>query len=147
MGKCPTSFLFIHLEADVDAQKRSNDAGTSNMFAEIVQLLVNHGADVTALDINHSTPLYLASLHGVPEAMQILIEHGADVNAQNMKNETPLHRASLVGDTESVQLLIKHGADVTSKNWIYQTPLHFACSWVSANTASFVFYVRADVNG
>ena len=115
-------------------------------MAEAVLLFVNHGADVTALDITHLTPLHLASLRGVPEAIRILIEHGADVNAQNETNLTPLHMASLVGNTEGVQLLIKHGADVTSKDWNLKTPLHFASSWVSSDTASFIFQLKAEVN-
>ena len=63
-------------------------------MAETVLLLVNYGADVTALNINLSTPLHLASSHTVPEAIRILIEQGADVNAQNETNLTPLHRVS-----------------------------------------------------
>lgn len=131
----------IHLQADVNGQidRDHKYLDTSNMIVETVQLLVDHGADVTALDITHSTPLHLASLQGVLEAMQILIEHGADVKAQNETNLTPLHRASLLGDPQIVQLLIDHGADVTAKDWNHQTPLHFASSWVSADTASFMF--------
>ena len=133
VGKCQSASLRIHLVADVNAQIRSNrnDTDTSNIMAETVRLLVNSGADVTALDINHSTPLHMEPLHAVPEAMGILIEHGADVNAQNETNLTPLHKASLIGNAEAVQLLIKHGADVTSKNWNDDTPLHFALSWAS----------------
>jgi ankyrin repeat protein len=40
-------------------------------MAEAAQLLVDRGADVTALDITHLTPLHVASLSGNPEAMKI----------------------------------------------------------------------------
>ena len=135
------SFL-THLQADKHGQisRRDDDyLDRSKLIVETVRLLVDHGADVNALDCSHSTPLHLASLQGVLDAVQILIKHGADVNARNETNLTPLHGASLLGDVQIVQLLIDHGADVTAKDWNDQMPLHFASSWVSADTTSFIF--------
>ena len=131
--------LLTHLQADKNGQiSRDNDdyRDRSKIIVETVRLLVDHGADVNALDCTQSTPLHLASLQGVLEAVQILMKHGADVNAQNETNSTPLHGASLLGDVQIVQLLIDHGADVNAKDWNQQTPLHFASSWVSADAAS-----------
>ena len=137
-----------HLQADVNGQipRDDNYLDRSNVIVKTVQLLVDHGADVNALDSTHSTPLHLVLLQEVPEAVQFLINHGADVNAQNETNLTPLHMASLPGDVKIVQLLIGHGADVTAKDWKHQTPLHFALSWVSTDTASFMFSLRAGIN-
>ena len=142
-------FLLTHLRADKIGQIDRRDVDYLDRFkiiVETVRLLVDHGADVNALYYSHSTPLHLASSQGILEAVQILIKHGADVNAQNETNLTPLHLASLLGDIQIVQLLIDHGADVTAKDWNDQTPLHFASSWVSADTASFMFYLKADLN-
>ncbi|KAI9443994.1 hypothetical protein H4582DRAFT_1807258, partial [Lactarius indigo] len=61
--------------------------------AEILQLLIAHGADVHAQDGNRSTPLHLASSMGSTEAVRLLIEHGADVNAWDRNHKTPLHLA------------------------------------------------------
>ena len=140
--------LLTHLQADKHGQisRRDDDyLDRSKLIVETVRLLVDHGADVNALDCSHSTPLHLASLQGVLDAVQILIKHGADVNARNETNLTPLHGASLLGDVQIVQLLIDHGADVTTKDWNDQMPLHFASSWVSADTTSFIFYLRVDM--
>ena len=104
-------------------------------MTENVKLLVDHGADVTALDITHSTPLHVASSSGNLEVLRILVEGGADVNAQNETHLTPLHIASLEGNAETVQLLIEHGADVTARDWNHWTPLHFASSLVSSETS------------
>jgi ankyrin repeat protein len=101
---------------------------------EIVRLLINHGADVTAQDMTCSTPLQLASYSGILEVVQILLENGSGVNARNETHSTPLHRASLLGCVESVQVLINHGADVNAQDWTDKTPLHLASSWVSAKT-------------
>ena len=133
--------LLTDLQADKYGQigRRDDDyLDRSKIIVETVRLLVDHGADVNALDCSLSTPLHLASLQGVLDAVQILIKHGADVNARNETNFTPLHGASLLGDVQIVQLLIDHGADVTAKDWNDQMPLHFASSWVSADTTSFI---------
>lgn len=106
-------------------------------MAEIVRLLIDYGADVTARDTTHSTPLHLASFSGIPEIVQILIEKGSDVNAQNETNLTPLHKAALLGCAESVQLLINNGADVNAQDWVHKTPLHLASYWVSSKTCHF----------
>ena len=134
--------LLTHLQADKNGQinRRSDDyIDRSKIIVETVQLLVDHGADVNALDLSHSTPLHLASLQGVLDAVQVLIKHGADVNARNETNLTPLHGVSLLGDVQIVQLLIDHGADVTAKDWNDEMPLHYASSWVRAETTSFMF--------
>ena len=61
---------------------------------EIVRLLINHGADVTAQDKTHSTPLHMASSEVNTKIVQLLIEHGADVTVKNEGHSTPLHLAS-----------------------------------------------------
>ena len=140
--------LLARRQADKNGQiSRRNDdyLDRSKIIVETVRLLVDRGAEVNAPDYSHSTPLHLASLQGFLEAVQILIKHGADVNPQNETNLTPLHWASLMGDVQIVQLLIDRGADVTAKDWNDQTPLHFASSWVSADTASFMFHLKADL--
>jgi ankyrin repeat protein len=61
---------------------------------EAVQVFLEHGADVTARDGTHSTPLHLAAADGSPKTARLLIEHGADVNALDGNLKTPLHLTS-----------------------------------------------------
>lgn len=105
---------------------------------EVIQMLVNHGADVT---VRHAvwrgtrshpsaplTPLQLASYVESPtEVIELLIDHGADVNAKNEDGETPLHLAA--GSNESarvVQHLLSRGADANVMDENGDTPLHWA---------------------
>ena len=125
-------FLLIFPKADINVQFDKNYSfRESSLMAEIVRLLISHGADLNALDITESTPLHMASFSWTPDVVRILIENGASVNAQNETHSTPLHRASLLGNPEIVRLLIEHGADVTALDWNHKTPLHLASSWVS----------------
>ncbi|KAN0136167.1 Ankyrin repeat-containing domain protein [Lactarius tabidus] len=94
-------------------------------------ILIRHGADVTARDDSHSTPLHLASSKWSADTVGLLIQHGADVNAQNKDLSTPLHLAAssrLALEGTIVRLLLRHGAniDVTDKEG--RTPLEIATS-------------------
>ena len=65
-------------------------------------VLIDHGADVMAIDETRSTPLHLASLVGSVETVRLLIEHGADVTARDMDNRTPLHMSLCRVSTKTV---------------------------------------------
>ena len=99
--------------------------------ADTVQLLIRHGADVTARDESHSTPLHLASSKRCARSVDVLIQHGSDVNAKDANQSTPLHLAAasrLNLEGTIVRLLLKHGANADAKNSEGQTPLDRASS-------------------
>ena len=102
-----------------------------------MQLLIRNGADVTARDDTHSTPLHLASAKGCSETVDLLTNHGADVNAQNAKQATPLHLAAssrLALEGTIVRILLRHGANMDAKDSEGRTPLEMASlegnSWI-----------------
>ena len=49
---------------------------------EIVELLINHGADVNAKNDDAGTPLHAASMKDNKEIVELLINRGADINAK-----------------------------------------------------------------
>ena len=55
-----------------------------------MQILIEKGSDVNALNEIHLTPLHVV---GSAESAQLLINHGADVTAQDWCYRTPLHIA------------------------------------------------------
>ena len=80
---------------------------------EIVQLLLDNGADVN-VDDDGVTALWNASAAGHFEIVQLLLDNGADVNANGDRYDciTALIAASKEGHLEIVQLLLDNGADV-----------------------------------
>ena len=87
---------------------------------EIVQLLLDHGADIHAQD---DDPICWASRYGHLEIVQLLLDHGADVHACD---DYPLRWASYNGHLEIVQLLLDHGANVHARD-------DYSLRWASAN--------------
>ena len=93
---------------------------------EVVQLLLNKGADLNKKNEYGSTPLHAASLNGHKRVVQLLLDNEANPKKTNGTGSTPLHEASMCRRKEVVLLLLEGGAerDVTGKyGW---TPLDYA---------------------
>ena len=112
---------------------------------EVVDLLIQRGADVAARDNCNQTPLDLAAWFGHKEVVDLLIQHGADVLARENDIETPLHRAAIRGHKEVVDLLIQRGADVSARNKYNQTSLHLAVLIGHKELVDLLIQRRADV--
>ena len=103
---------------------------------QIVQVLLEHKADVDAEDDSGQTPLLnlsrnrgggrrMSQLHQVS---RLLLEHGADVNARSHNLSTPLHTAAENGRVEVVRVLLEHGASVGAEDEKGKTPFQLASS-------------------
>jgi ankyrin repeat protein len=53
------------------------------MHAEIIALLIDHGAKLNTRDIGGNTPLHLALMEGNEDIALYLVEQGADLKAMN----------------------------------------------------------------
>lgn len=106
---------------------------------ELARLLLDHGADIHALDHEQSTPLH--SVCGGPTT-QLLIERGADVNFRDARGMTPLHRCR--AETLKAQQLIEAGAEVNACDNTGESPLFAnlreAAYWLKSQGPSYFFY-------
>jgi hypothetical protein len=88
---------------------------------EILQKLLELGADPNAHDINGFTPLHNAVREGYIQMIILLLEYGANPNAESRIDCRPL---SLVNQFHSeiglsiVDILVQHGAKLTNKESI-----------------------------
>jgi ankyrin repeat protein len=92
---------------------------------EVVQSLLDEGADVNQRDGDHATALDVASANGELEVAKLLIKYGADVNCRDKIGWTPLHHVSRGEHHDIAELLLDNGADINAKQQDLWTPLHF----------------------
>jgi len=78
--------------------------------AGVIQLLLEHGADVNAQAKDGSTPLHEASRFGTAKTARLLLEHGASVEVKDAQGRTPIQVASTSRNAEVMELLLEHGA-------------------------------------
>lgn len=92
--------------------------------ADIVGLLVRHGADVTAADDRGITALHWLANHASGDAVRMLVARGADVNATDLTGRTPLHRAADRLNEPAIDVLLKAGANPNAQDALGRAPLH-----------------------
>ncbi|XP_060549821.1 B-cell lymphoma 3 protein [Pantherophis guttatus] len=94
---------------------------------DIVLALLDHGADVDAVDIKSGrSPLLHAVENNNLDMVELLLQHGANVNAQSYGGNTALHTASGRGLLDMLRLLVRNGADGSLKNYHNDTALMVA---------------------
>lgn len=77
---------------------------------EIIQLLLDKGADVNIKDKQGRGPIHLAVVTGQKDIVEKLIAKGADINAIDGRAENALTLARKNNQTEITELLLKNGA-------------------------------------
>ena len=83
---------------------------------EVVELLIQKGANVNAKDNYRYTPIFIAAMNGHKEIVEILIQNGANVNARDKDGVTVLMEASRRGYRDIIRLLIQNGANVNARD-------------------------------
>lgn len=110
---------------------------------EIVEVLIDSGADVNMADQGGNVALLVAMTTGYwhypPEKdtiqeykkiVKMLVDNGANVNVINSSGDTPLHwalyDARMFDNLDIIELLLQHGAKVNVENSEGETPLDLA---------------------
>ncbi|HSP14701.1 MAG TPA: ankyrin repeat domain-containing protein [Thermoanaerobaculia bacterium] len=134
---------------------RPLQAAAEGLHADVVELLLDRGADVNATLANRVTALHAAGNKITVNAdaasamrskvIELLIGRGANVNARKRTLQTPLHEN--VHDQKAVELLLAHGADVNARDDIEETPLLRAAAipWIDAGVVRVLLDHGADI--
>uniref|UniRef100_A0A8C7IM23 Poly [ADP-ribose] polymerase n=1 Tax=Oncorhynchus kisutch TaxID=8019 RepID=A0A8C7IM23_ONCKI len=83
---------------------------------DVVEHLLQTGANVHARDDGGLIPLHNACSFGHAEVVSLLLCQGADSNARDNWNYTPLHEAAIKGKIDVCIVLLQHGADPNIRN-------------------------------
>ena len=121
---------------------------------DIIQVLINAGADLNMEDNDRLTPLMNSFIddgfYNHVETTELLLDNNANVNYQNQNGETALHIASQLDRTEIIRILVDRGANVNIPDRNGNTPLvaytNFRNYTMSAESAEILINNGADVN-
>ena len=112
----------------------------------MTQLLLDHGANIDALDANRRTPLLAAVTEGRVDKAVYLLARRADFRIDVSPNEPPLHAAARSGEQPVVLALLERGADVNSRNRWGDTALHVAIASDHESIVAALIDQGADVD-
>ncbi|XP_042524058.1 ankyrin repeat domain-containing protein 27 isoform X2 [Dipodomys spectabilis] len=94
--------------------------------ADLVLLLLKHGASPSARDKAQATPLHLACRKGHFEVVKCLLDSNVKPDKKDLSGNTPLICACAEGHHEVAALLLQHGASMNASNSKGNTALHEA---------------------
>lgn len=151
--------LLLDQNAEVEAMAGPKDQqaihrAAQEGFVDVLQRLVQSGADVNAQDKTKYTPLFYAVNGGHYAAAELLLQHGADPNARDGHGHTPLHSVSYSPDDWDdlnrpalIQLLCDYGADPNILNNFRESAIFLAIrSRCIDTTRSLVLQKSCDLN-
>jgi len=171
----PMIKLLVSRGADIQAQRRFQRMTKLHMVCtekdkDVVEFLINKGAQVDRKNRRGQTPLWLAASCGRKEIVELLIKKGADINVSNNQGLTlltmakqqkhtevvnilrqhgakeTLYGAAASGDIDEIKRLLSQGTDVNVTNEEGQTPLHKAARAGQSNVAELLISRGANIN-
>ncbi|KAJ6032491.1 purine and uridine phosphorylase [Penicillium herquei] len=118
-----------------------------NGHSEVIQKLLDKGADINIQGGEIGTALWAACSKGHDKTVQILLEKGADVNILGPGiYRSALHVACSEGHERVVHMLLDKGADINQSRLLPETALWVACSEGHDNIVQILLERGADVN-
>ena len=115
----PSRFTPLHLAVG------SRDVNT-------IIMLLEHGASISAINLEEETPIHLAARYSTADILGILLNYvkqASDLDLLNGVGDTALHIAVKNSDSKEVGLLLGKGADLLATNRDDMTPIHCAAKY------------------
>ena len=136
-----------HVKAKGGREVTSMHVAAKAGHANILSLLLEHGAVVDCRGIDGQTLLHRASLNAKGEAGHCLFHRGTDIDAGNSRDQTPLFHAVFYGHVKFARMLLERGARVNAHDdRLGRTPLHWAVGKRNIQGVRLLLEHGADVN-
>jgi ankyrin repeat protein len=115
---------------------------------DIVQLIINYGANIDEQNKDGRTPLFYAVEKGNIDMVQLLINAGANIHLPDEDDaHSPLHCAAYSEYAEIVKLLIDTGAQVNRQDENGCTPLEYAVQNNNHKMVKLLLFAGAQDEG
>ncbi|HUT61814.1 MAG TPA: ankyrin repeat domain-containing protein [Phycisphaerae bacterium] len=157
-GNREVALLLLAEGADVNAQPGGGERSALHFavqggHAALVELLLNHGADIEAKqefssDADGVTPLLLAAGKGNVEIVKLLLSKGADLKATDNNGLTALSYAARKGNVPLLRVLVAKGLAVngSAKDRQVAPPIVLAVGSGNKEAIQFLLSKGADVD-
>ncbi len=113
---------------------------------EMVEYLIDIGADMEAKSGALWTPLHSQAYSGHQDGVEVLLDHGADIEAKTSFGHTPLLSSLRWDRIEVTRLLLERGANVDPTTEIGRTPLIVSAIEGNGDVVELLLEHDADVS-
>ena len=114
---------------------------------DILVLLIEKGADVSAKGFNGRTPLLMTAVSGKVECLKTLLHHGAQINSTDDNNDTALTLAADLGHMACVEALLEHETvDIHVRHQSKNQAIHYSSMKGHNDILLLLIEKGADVN-
>ncbi|KAL3468446.1 ankyrin repeat-containing domain protein [Aspergillus heterothallicus] len=150
--------LHVGVNPDAEAQHASNSyphARTALCIAcytgnaNLVRVLLSHGANARGVAEAAQTPLGIAASRGHEEILSLLLAHGAEVDSST--GSPHLHYTALINASQAchlkiVKLLLAYGASISHTDYYGRTALSHAAARGDVDTVQVLVAAGAQVD-
>lgn len=113
---------------------------------DIIEMLLEHGADLNVVTQEGETALNLGIRRKYEGVVKVLLKHNADCEITPKDGWRPLLAAVATGEVNVVRLLLDHGVNVDAVNEAGWTPLMFVADRGYDNIMKILLEAGADIH-
>ncbi|KAL0486409.1 hypothetical protein AKO1_011989 [Acrasis kona] len=124
----------------IDASKHTllHEAALNNRV-QLMNYLLNHGADTEAIDKNENTPLHYAAKDSCVDAITLLAQSNSNFNVKDVHDVTPLLKCLHNNQLQAAEIMLLCKADIHFKVTSRQCPaLHVMCKAGNIGSTRFL---------